>query len=318
MRSKHFRILVFLLLVWILALSFVFFKIYNGQRVLGLQPVIPLNRNVLGTNSAQELQFYYEPVPYAKDPLQIALPTWLKSTPKYSINSEGIHSPKEFPLVKPEGTVRIVTLGDSFTFGQYVDTEFGYPQVLEGLFEENPVCGGKNKYEVINLGVPGYDIQYAIERFRLHGQKYNPDLVIWFLKDDDFIFLQDNIEARVTEYKKQGFDQKKAVLAAVESFNHEFSRSEVLKSQEELLTTMDKYFQGKLLFITFPSTDSKYKEILLDVVGARPDTYFLDQLTDIGKEKLVLPDNHPNEEGHAEIAKDVFSFIKNNNIVECR
>src|SRR3990170_4440073 len=40
--------------------------------------------------------------------------------------------------------------------------------------------------EVINFGVPMYDIEYTIERFLNRGMKYNPNLVIWFVNGWNF------------------------------------------------------------------------------------------------------------------------------------
>ena len=51
--------------------------------------------------------------------------------------------------------------------------------------------------------MPGYDIPYIVERYERHGQKYNPDLVIWLESSSGFIrnteetkFFIDNCEEK--------------------------------------------------------------------------------------------------------------------------
>lgn len=51
---------------------------------------------------------------------------------------------------------RIVALGDSFTFGFGVAEEESYPVVLERILNGSP-SGRRRRYEVLNLGVVGYN-----------------------------------------------------------------------------------------------------------------------------------------------------------------
>src|SRR3989344_7968954 len=78
---------------------------------------------------------------------------------------------------------RIITLGDSFTFGQYINTNQNYSEILEDNLNNNLHCREIKHFDVINLGVPGYDLEYEVERFNLKGLNYNPDLVIWLIND---------------------------------------------------------------------------------------------------------------------------------------
>lgn len=92
-----------------------------------------------------------------------------------STNSLGFRD-LEFSAEKPPGELRILTVGDSFTFGSGVQLEDSWPQVLEALLEEDrgqPV-------EVINGGFaagshwpPGY-----VEWLESNGLALDPDIVI--------------------------------------------------------------------------------------------------------------------------------------------
>lgn len=88
-------------------------------------------------------------------------------------NSEGFRSPEISP-VKPEGTVRVICLGDSLTFGHGVEERFAYPRALERVLRERFPQRG---WEVVNTGVEGYStFQETVQLQRC--LKYQPDLVV--------------------------------------------------------------------------------------------------------------------------------------------
>ena|GEM_PF-848824 len=70
---------------------------------------------------------------------------------------------KAFPLNKPEGSIRIMAVGDSVTVGFYVDNEDTYPCLLEELLNER-VGEGKRNIEVINgaRGKASIDLEYLM------------------------------------------------------------------------------------------------------------------------------------------------------------
>lgn len=85
-----------------------------------------------------------------------------------------IHNRLRSPLVSQLKTkLRILTLGDSCTFGVGVNDEETWPAQLQKLFDETGI-----PVEVINAGVPGYTAfqgKLFLEKF---GLKMQPDLVI--------------------------------------------------------------------------------------------------------------------------------------------
>ena len=109
----------------------------------------------------------------------------VKIKPTYvHINSEGFRDDKDYPIQKPNNTIRIVALGDSFTFGYGVNLTDTWPKQLERLLNEN----NQNKnlhYEVLNFGVTGYDSEQEVYFFKEKALKYNPDIIIiQFLYND--------------------------------------------------------------------------------------------------------------------------------------
>ncbi len=95
---------------------------------------------------------------------------------RVSTNSRGIRGTREHAFLKSRDRLRIVTLGDSFTFGEEVSDGENFPSYLETLV---PAA------EVINMGVGGYghdQISLYLER---EGVKYGPDLIVLgFIAED--------------------------------------------------------------------------------------------------------------------------------------
>ena len=93
-----------------------------------------------------------------------------------SINSLGFRD-EEFPLAKPPGELRVLAIGDSFTFAQGCRAEDGWTEVLEELLAEaegRPV-------QVMNAGFTGggsWPQEYA-PWVLAHALAFEPDRVIY-------------------------------------------------------------------------------------------------------------------------------------------
>jgi hypothetical protein len=81
-------------------------------------------------------------------------------------------------LAKPEGTYRILVLGDSTTFGWGVPVEKPYAKLLEQKLNENLRPGGPKRFEVMNTGVGNYNTAQEVAYFKERGRLYKPDMVI--------------------------------------------------------------------------------------------------------------------------------------------
>src|SRR6516164_467780 len=86
-----------------------------------------------------------------------------------SSNSRGLRGSSEYPYEKPLGTLRILTFGDSFTFGDEVSDNETWSYYLEKLLPGS---------EIINFGVHGYGHDQMLLYLWEEGIKYHPDLVI--------------------------------------------------------------------------------------------------------------------------------------------
>lgn len=86
-----------------------------------------------------------------------------------SINRQGLRGP-DIERAKPPGTVRILALGDSFTFGQGVEYESAWPNVVQQSLGEG--------FEVINGGWAAAS-PFGYERYiEAHALAFSPDVVL--------------------------------------------------------------------------------------------------------------------------------------------
>jgi lysophospholipase L1-like esterase len=101
-------------------------------------------------------------------------------------NSHGFRVP-EYTIAHPPGTFRIVIVGDSNTWGDGIEAEDLYHQMLQKRFDETH-SSGKPRVEVVALGISGSNIWDNVTRLLVHGEQLRPDLVLvqFFENDLDY------------------------------------------------------------------------------------------------------------------------------------
>lgn len=98
--------------------------------------------------------------------------SWRTGRPvEYRINADGWRG-DDLPRAKPQGTLRLVLLGDSRAFGFGVEIEQHFSELVEGYFRS---------LEVVNLGVSGYGVDQELLMLRKKGWSYAPDLVVTYV-----------------------------------------------------------------------------------------------------------------------------------------
>jgi lysophospholipase L1-like esterase len=90
----------------------------------------------------------------------------------YTTNSFGLRD-REFAPDPPPGVVRILAVGDSWTFGLGVDLSETWPKQLERALAERGI-----KAEVINAGVSGYSTLTYSKVLRRFYDLYHPQLTV--------------------------------------------------------------------------------------------------------------------------------------------
>lgn len=101
---------------------------------------------------------------------------------EYKHNSLGLRD-TEHTIAKPDGTFRILGLGDSFTYGQGVNFEETYLYRLEKMLNERKE--NHPKVEIIKAGIPRFFPEPERILLEKYGLKYSLDLIlIGFLPND--------------------------------------------------------------------------------------------------------------------------------------
>jgi hypothetical protein len=119
----------------------------------------------------------------------------------FATNSKGFRNTREFAYRKPEGTLRLLALGDSHTQGYEVRQAFTYAAVAERLLNARGV-----RAEAINAGVSGYSTAEALAFLENEGARYQPDVVVLGFYANDF---EDNLKAGLFALESGGLVEKK-------------------------------------------------------------------------------------------------------------
>lgn len=129
----------------------------------------------------------------------------------FRTNSSGFRNSHDISTKKP-GTMRVIFLGDSFTFGWGVSDD----EVLTYLFEKGLTARGQN-VEVINAAVYGFDIdEYEIQLGRL--LEYKPDIIyLGFCLENDFNYTVRDAGVVKEELRAE---RKKPSFYVRETFNN--------------------------------------------------------------------------------------------------
>lgn len=248
-------------------------------------------------------------------------PGWLGYEASYSINADTLNERDDYSVIKPPNTYRILVLGDSFTYGLFVNTYENYSELLEDSLNAGG-CVGAPHYEVINLGVPAYDVGFAAERYKLRGAKYKPDLVIWYMNFFTFLIDADRKMELESEYLAKIPDNDRwRTMNGRETFYPgqlawEQHAAEV--PEDERIIRQEKYFRdflasydGKLLVVLndarswIPAAKGAVERAVLYRSNAR--MYLPEPLK---PDAELLADGHPNVRGHQKIAADLYAYLQ--------
>lgn len=115
-----------------------------------------------------------------------------------SINEQGFRGKRELLPGKPENRLRVLCLGDSFTYGVGVDDQFTYPALLQIYLQQR---FPDREVEVVNAGVPFYDIFDELSYYRDKGRRLHADVVV-------LQFYINDLEAMASAFFRQDLLQR--------------------------------------------------------------------------------------------------------------
>jgi lysophospholipase L1-like esterase len=127
------------------------------------------------------------------------------------INSLGTRGP-EFPADKPPGTIRILSIGDSRTFGWGLRESETYSVRLQQLLQQE--LGAAKKVEVINAGVNAWSYPQMLAYFRDTALRYRPEIVI---------IAEANLWTQFSEHNSPAFVKKFMARVRLKNFLRRFA-----------------------------------------------------------------------------------------------
>jgi len=108
----------------------------------------------------------------------------------------------------PKGSaLRILAVGDSFTFGWGVEREKTFQVEMERTQDSDPAGRGERPIEVINAGVPGYTLYQYLLQLETKGWRLDPDVVLvgLFVQND---LSENSVTQAWLERKRKGLLKK--------------------------------------------------------------------------------------------------------------
>lgn len=287
----------------------------SAQRSISLNPI---NKKFIEIKEGKTLEFFYEPRPNTTETVKR---NWLSYSPTYHINSDSLNERYEYEEKKGEGVFRIVALGDSFTFGAYVDTKANWTELLEDYLNKKYMCSAVTKYEVINLGMDGYDTAYEVERYVRRGKKYTPDLIVMLVTDfgrvTEHRLSRKRTMPTMTARQKEEYWKKGNFYPEMNIYDGELTHEDRVAYQEISFKRLMSQYTHPLLIVDFSLNDS-YKDDIVKLVGQYKSVKLTNMKLKRNDKRYILPDWHPNMEGHKKIMEEIAGNIMDNALLPCK
>ncbi len=163
-------------------------------------------------------------------------------------NSSGFRT-KEFEKKIPDVT-RIVTIGDSSTFGWGVDAEYTYQRLLEDRLH---VHSGETRTEILNLGISGHTSRHGLGMFKHYVRNLEPDVLIINYGANDARFVLQSIDevldvddtwrgsVRFVLYRFASFRLlRRLILGVYDPFEASRARAEAKGESRALVRAVDR------------------------------------------------------------------------------
>jgi len=325
MKKIIYIVVVSLEVVSILFISTVIYKrFFSKNKVLGTVSVAPISKSDVVIYDLPELKYYFEYKP--NENIEVNVP-WLSNKVTYSINKDTLNDRYNYSVEKPDNVFRIVALGDSFTFGQLVNTADSWPERLEDMLNNDSSCNGK-KFEVINLGMPNFGVEYIAYRYKTRGQKYNPDLIVWLESGPGYDRVNELLMPLIDKYRRELSEKElQDALAEGRYVDAEKAYKEMYKThtKEELLEMVKGSWKTFLALrgdtmvsiVSFSGLSLDEKEFLTNLTDGLQNVSNYNEVLAGNSTKWQLKDGHPSPDGHKMIATSISTYLKNSQLIPC-
>ena len=244
-----------------------------------------------------------------------------------STNRLGLRSPEIDP--KQPGEFRILSLGESSTFGANVEDAETYSAQLEKLLSAND---SQHLYRAINAGVSGYTSFQSLKYLTSRGLKLQPDLVLFYHEQNDALPAAYS-DRELYESQTHAWHRELADWSAVyRVISNALARRKIeaqrglfsigtrrvpLQEQWKNLQELEEVCRshGIALVIIHPAyADSVPHTCVLTKFCKQTGVKMYEAQTVLHpsgrrKRELFADECHPNPEGHKALARGLFRFL---------
>ena len=125
-------VLIFFVLIQIVLSVCLLYEIIKRKypQVLGAISISSIDKTVNTADTKSNLRYYYEPGVSSKE---TDTTPWLNGKIVWTYNDDTLNDRFDYTIEKPADTYRVIALGDSFVFGDHVNTADSWPEQLEDL-----------------------------------------------------------------------------------------------------------------------------------------------------------------------------------------
>ncbi len=261
-------------------------------------------------------KYFYEPKPYE---LRYPNPQIPFNKVVNRMNNDGFNSMENYTVQKTRGLFRIMVLGGSETYGLYIKTQDNWPEQLQTMLNKQKICPNIQKFEVINLGVDGYDLSYSVERYLLKGKKYKPDLILLFIAnpyqlDDPLIeksIQYDEQKALNPAYAKEVAkgNEYPAWTLGMQDVIKEKSRDEILKEQKSYLEQLIRSNNNALWILSYNYLSAADQDYFQQFLKNQKNSNFVLFNSMYNQKQYLFPDGNLNSSGHKILAQQIYNKI---------
>ena len=266
----------------------------------------------------------------------------LDETFQLQTNSLGLRN-EEVNTPKPEGTIRVLSLGESTTWGHGVELEESYSKVLEAHLNRDD-----KRFEVINAGVGGYTTWQSAIYLEERGIDLDPDVVmIYHLKNDGLprgVVDENNFLYQVRYTDPELYARRKPFQAILSALYHSHLYLRIRQAVLQLPTDLPNFAEVQESAGTRLSDDERRAAlrrieatcrengirlvVLMPTYDRHPghDYVIQDFIRDTGNLLISLPQRkaesnisddayyldevHPSAQGHALIGQWIFEALE--------
>lgn len=253
---------------------------------------------------------------------------------RFQTNEYGL-ADQSYSRDKSENVYRIAILGDSYTMPLGVDTDKAYHALMERQLNRLPQSPNQKKYELINFGIGGFNLQRYNAVLKQLLPAWQPDaILIGYCGFNDHIKINVNAEAVWQQaFVADGF-LKSYVIDLINLYKQDkkiaqrFAELELINSQNinfieqefsQLRENADAIRPNMPILLAYLDNREHHPNNIAQIaaLAEKYNMYFVDTTqrfhgTKLADFSLHILDSHPNARANEIFAEQLLAAIKSN------